>query len=300
MSEIPNVILTGAGASYGSGVVTPYPPPLGFQLYAELEQFAPQLMTQISSIIGTENKEDFEKKMHEIMESKKINAPVLNAAIASYFARFSPSVFGNHYVELFQNLFQENIEFVYSTLNYDCIAELAASQAGRSVNYNIDSMNTGKFNVLKLHGSSNFLLKGISGRLGSISFGVGSSMIDGGIEVVQPNQVQQLVQNRPAGPCMSYYMKDKPTAVGQRTIQAIQKKWIEFIKNSEKIVIIGTNVNLEDNHIWEPIMESNADIGFVGNQISFSVLESSNQNRKVELLGDRFENAVTNIVGFFT
>lgn len=298
MAEAKTTILTGAGASFGSGSVLPYSPPLGYQLYSELERFAPDIMSNISSIVGDDNKHDFEMKMHEIMESKKVNAPVLNAVIASYFARFRPGMLENHYVELFQKLLQENIDFVYSTLNYDCLAELAASKAGLSVNYNIDNISSDQFNILKLHGSCNFLLKGITGRLGGISFGVGRSMIDGPIEIVQPNQVQQTVQNRPAGPCMSYYMKNKPTAVGNKTIQAIQKKWGEIIQNSDVLVIIGTNVNSDDAHIWDPISNTEADIGFVGDENSFSNLLSLNSNLDVTHVGTTFENSVSDIIEY--
>jgi len=227
-----------------------------------------------------------------------VNAPVLNAILASYFARFAPGMFGNHYVDLFQKLSQANIDFVYSTLNYDCIAELAASKIGLSVNYNTDNMSSGQFNILKLHGSCNFLLQGITGKLGSMSFGVGSGMIDGSIEIVQPNLVQQTVQNRPAGPCMSFYMKNKPTAVGSKTIQAIQKKWREVIENSDVLVIIGTNVSKEDAHIWDPISKSEADIAFVGDDDSFSNVQSLNSDLDVTHVGTTFENSVTNLIEY--
>lgn len=289
-------LFTGSGASFGSGSVLPYPPPLGYHLYNELEQFAPDIMSNITKIVGDENKFDFETKMHEIMESKKINASVLNAVIASYFARFRLGMFENYYVELFRNLLQENIRFVYSTLNYDCLAELAASEIGRTINYQTDNMPTDQFNILKLHGSCNFLLGGIRGKLGSITLGGGAG-IDAPIEIVQPNQVQQTVQNR-VGPCMSYYMKNKPTALGNKTIQTIQKKWREIINNSGIIVIIGTNVNREDSHIWEPISKTQADIAFVGDENSFLNLQSLNSKIDVTHIGTKFENSVLKITEF--
>ena len=291
-------IFTGAGASYSSGYTTPYNSPLGRSLYSELEKYAPQLMSQISAIVGTENTTNFEMKMHEIWKSRRINGIVLNAMVASYFSRFRPGSFGNYYVELFRNLNLENVDYVYSTLNYDCLAELAASSVGMTINYNLDLMPSSQFDVLKLHGSCNFLLKGITGQLGSISTSVGGGIIDGSIEVVQPAQVSTLIQNRPAGPCISFYMKNKPTAVGTKTIQAIQKKWKEIIQYSDTLVIIGANVNKEDKHIWEPISNSKANIGFVGSSNAFTILQSLNSNINATHLSTDFSSSITSIIQF--
>jgi len=227
------LILTGAGASFGAGSTFPYNPPLGRNLYSELKSFAPQIMSQISQVVGEENKEDFETKMHEVWDSRKINGVVLNSVIASYFSMFRPNSNGNNFVELFRKLNGENISYVYSTLNYDCIAELAASSIGMTVNYRIDNMLSDDFDVLKLHGSCNFLLGGMTGPLGGLSMPMMNGGIDGPIDVVQPNQVQTLIQNRPAGPCMSFYMKNKPTSVGLSTIKAIQSKWKDILKDSD-------------------------------------------------------------------
>lgn len=291
-------LLSGAGASYGCGSTFPNTPPLGRDLYSELELYAPPLMTQISNVVGDKNKDDFEAKMHEIWDSKKINGILLNAMIASFFSRFKPAPFGNSFVDLFRGLNEANIDFVYSTLNYDCIAELAASSVGMTVNYKIDSMPSDQFDVLKLHGSCNFLLKGITGRLGSMSTSVGGGMLDGTIETVQPAQVPTLIQNRPAGPCISFYMKNKPTAVGTKTIQAIQKKWKEIILDSDKIVIIGANVNKDDGHIWDPISESTSEIGFVGSSNALGTLQSLNSKINLTHLSSDFNSSIAEIIKF--
>ena len=72
MTKSKITLFTGAGANFGAGSVVPQNPPLGYQLYAELERFAPDMMSQISAIVGDEHKEGFEMKMHEIMESGKV------------------------------------------------------------------------------------------------------------------------------------------------------------------------------------------------------------------------------------
>ena len=291
-------IFTGSGASYGCGLVTPYNPPLGKDLYSRLESYAPQIMSQVSVIVGRNNIDNFEMKMHEMMQSKKINAAILNSMIATYFSQFSPGIYGNSYIELFRTLNIRNINFVYSTLNYDCIAELAASSVGMQVNYNLDTIPSNQFDVLKLHGSCNFLLSGITGPLGGISMGIGGAMIDGPIEVVQPTQIPAIIQNRPAGPCMSFYMKDKPTPVGASTIKVIQQRWENRILESDKIIIIGANVNKEDHHIWDPISKTKAKIGFVGSISAYSSLTSLNSSINATHISTNFISSVSSISQF--
>lgn len=291
-------IFTGAGASYGCGSVMPYNPPLGKDLFSRLETFAPQIMNQIISIVGRENSNNFETKMYELWQSQRVNSAVLNSMLAAYFSQFRPNLYGNSYIELFSQLQTKNLSYVYSTLNYDCLAELSASTLSLPVNYNLDTMSSQGLNILKLHGSCNFLLGGITGSLGGISMEIGNAMIDGPIDIVQPNQVQSLVQNRPAGPCMSFYMKDKPTPVGASTIKAIQNKWREIIQDSDELIIIGTNVNQEDHHIWVPISKTCAKIGYVGDDTSFSNLQSLCSNLDVTQISTDFKSSISSIIKF--
>lgn len=290
-------ILTGAGASFGCGNTSPYNPPLGRDLYVELEKHAPQIMSQLSNVIGRDGIENFEEKMHQAWQSNKVNGIIINAAIASYFSRFNPGV-GNAFVSLFKDLDFEKIDYVYSTLNYDCLAELAATKIGLQTNYVPKNMPTKQFDVLKLHGSCNFLFKGITGKLGMMKVGMKGGTLDGTVEPVQPSLVSTLIQNRPAGPCMSYYMKNKPTSVGPSTIREIQNKWKEVISKSDKLVIIGTNVNTDDSHIWEPITGTRAKIGFVGSPNAFSVLESLGSDIDATHLSSDFDASISDIVNF--
>lgn len=166
------------------------------------------------------------------------------------------------------------------------------------VNYNLTTIPTNQFDVLKLHGSCNFLFSGITGSLGGLSMGIGNGMLDGPIEIVQPSQVSTLVQNRPAGPCMSFYMKDKPTPVGASTIKQIQQTWEKQILHSDKLIIIGANVNKDDKHVWEPISKTKAKIGFVGSNSGFTNLRSLNSAMDVTHLSTDFGSSISVISQF--
>jgi len=213
--------LSGAGASFGCGKVVPYNPPLGSDLYEDLEIQAPTIMDQINNVIGRKNINNFEKKMNEIWKSGRINGFMLNSFLARYFSRFSPAITNNYFIEM-ARIIQDNFsaDFVYSTLNYDCIAELAASGIGFKVNY-MGEFKRETFNVLKLHGSCNFINDSMQGR-GNISAGLLRGTVDGGaVSIVQPNQVDTYLQVRPLGPVMAFYMKNKPTQTNKSFLEKI-------------------------------------------------------------------------------
>lgn len=289
------IILTGAGASYGCGDTKPYNPPLGSQLYSRLEQFAPEIMSQLSPIVDRHDAEDFESVMHRIWTSNKVNPVVLNALIATYFAQFAPST-GNTYIEMFKIMKSKDVQLTYSTLNYDCIAELAASQVGYKINYSSKESDD-KLSVLKLHGSCNFLLGGVTGPLGAVGVPAMDQVVDGPIEAVQPHLVGTLVRNRPFGPCMSFYMKNKPTPVGKATVTEIQEAWKSKILDSHSVIIIGLSVNLEDSHIWGAFSRTNAKVGFVGSNQALGRL-SSVVKGSVTHLAEDFKSSIEKISTF--
>ena len=291
-------LFTGAGASSGCGKVFPYNPPLGRNLYEDLEDKAATFMDKINEVIGRNNINDFEAKMDEIWKSKKINGFALNSILAEYFSRFSPST-DNRFIDL-ARIFQENpsLDFVYSTLNYDCIAELAASSIGLAVNYDIDKVNTNSFNTLKIHGSCNFINDAAQGK-GTISAGLLAGTVDGGaVRMVQPNQVVDYLRVRPLGPVMAFYMKNKPTQTNRSYLEKIQEAWQKRITESEKVVIIGANPNSEDMHVWESISNTKAKIGFVGRDSSLKNLKKIGTKKTILSLGESFESSMSEIENF--
>jgi len=291
--------LTGAGASFGGGNVSPYNPPLGRDLYQDLELQAPSIMNQINSIVGRKNIYDFEAKMDEIWKNGRINGFTLNSLLARYFARFSPSFSNNRFIDLTRILHENSpLDCVYSTLNYDCIAELAASRVGMRVNYNLDTFDLNSFNVLKLHGSCNFINDSMQGR-GTISSGVLRGTVDGGaIKIVQPNEVDQILQVRPLGPVMAFYMKNKPTQTNKSVLDKIQNFWKDRMSKSNKVIIIGINPNPDDKHIWETISKTNAKIGFVGRDPSFKKLKKIGTKKTPKKLEEDFASSISEIENF--
>jgi hypothetical protein len=291
-------VFTGAGASNGCGQVTPISPPLGRDLYSALEKYEPSFMSDVNMSVSRENLDNFEKKMHEIWNSGKINCVILNAVIASYFSQFRPIVHDNMYIYLIQLIRRKGVDCVYSTLNYDCLMELAAANENMIINYLPDQEPVGQFTILKLHGSCNFTFNGLTGPLGGMWVPSKDNVMDGGVNFIDPLDVPSILSNRPLGPCMSFYMKDKPTPVGRSFINSIQKSWQQRVLSSEKLLIIGVNPNEEDGHIWDCIAKSTVRIGYVGRKSGFERLQKIVKKDRAEHLATDFQSSISAISQF--
>lgn len=290
------MFLTGAGASFGCGNTFPKNPPLGKNLYKALEEYFPIEMKKLTDIIGSKNTENFEEKMYQAVYNNKVNNTEINALIAMYFSQFKP-MNGNSFMNLFFKLSDEDIEYVYSTLNYDCIGELAALKIGLNCNYSIENMPSNHFDILKLHGSCNFLVGGVLGPVGSISVELGGQF-EGMIEPVDPRIAHDLILEQAGLVCMAYYMNGKPTSVGSSVIEKIQNKWKECIATSDYLILIGINVNPNDSHIWDSIKSSNVKIGFVGSNDAYSTLCSMNASLDSTYIAPYFSSSVSEIINF--
>ena len=127
--------------------------------------------------------------------------------MATYFSSFRPDGSGlDLYSQLMTYVVRNNLqkEIIFSTLNYDCIFELAVSGLGLKVDYfsNTPSSNK-KITFWKLHGSCNFIPKNIQAR--GIQFTRGISF-NAGIQVIQPNKVPSFCRTSALYPSMSIFV----------------------------------------------------------------------------------------------
>src|SRR5712664_3140427 len=125
------VILMGAGASFGSGDATPHVPPLGKDLFQELEGaggIAAELPENIKAIF----RDDFEKGMASYYEEAQGNTMRFQRELAHYLAQFHPGP-SNFYVRLLKDIGIEKV--VYSSLNYDLLFESSAAMLGLNTIY---------------------------------------------------------------------------------------------------------------------------------------------------------------------
>jgi|SRR5215204_4569310 len=82
--------LTGAGASRGAGGITPYDPPLGFELYEYLRNEYPETWGSLPNNFDSLFRDNFEIGMAELWNAQLDIGSRLIIDMAVYFSRFDP------------------------------------------------------------------------------------------------------------------------------------------------------------------------------------------------------------------
>ena len=118
MSTPSNVILLGAGASFGSGEVSPKPPPLGADLYPVLRRLFPAVWGTLSDEQDRELQNDFEAGIQRIGKDNPHALPPLQRAMASFFFDFYPGT-SNIYRQLARKIAATSWDGAVVTLNYE-------------------------------------------------------------------------------------------------------------------------------------------------------------------------------------
>ena len=293
-----NIFLFGAGASHGSGGLN-YLTPLGSQLFFDLKKHFSNTWGSLPKDVLKKLEENFEEGMEIVWKEHSNNVGVLMQDMAVFFSKIiisNPSE--NLYVSLVKELKEKNIlpDSVISTLNYDCLLELATIPNQISIAYSLpfgevkDSLL-----VWKLHGSCNFILDGIVAKRG-VNYMSGAFFNGNGLKSIQISDVEQYCRGDNAlYPAMSIFMKDKPNQIGKPHIEAMQNKWKEWILNAEKIFLIGVNPDMKDSHVWDSLSKTKSKIFFCGNKDSFEKWQKIKSRNDI-YLGARFKECYLDII----
>ena len=186
---------------------------------------------------------------------------------------------------------------LFSTLNYECVLELSASGMGLTVQYWHDALKPGAIRVWKLHGSCNFLSKGIQATNG-VRFSRGVNF-EGGLQAVSPNDaVAYCLTNQGLYPAMALYMTSKPVQIGQQVILSLQQQWGDNVKAAERLLVVGVRPYPDDGHIWGPIAECAGTVGYVGPKEEFDTWASACRTGPSTWLGARWDACFDESVAF--
>jgi hypothetical protein len=276
---IPNgVLFFGAGASHGVGGVNSIPP-LGTQLFSELTKRFPESWGKILPIDARLFAQNFEYGMDSIY-GKLPNTSDLLKEMAIYFSKFDIiDANGNLYYKLIQIL-QSEIglkKIILSTLNYDCLIELALLISGFGVKY--WDMTDEAVKILKIQHIDG------GGRINP-----GTAQIKVGLNHIHPNQVETVLSNVPLYPAMSLYAKNKPIFVGREQIEEIQQQFQNAVLSSQSIIVVGVNPNPEDQHIWNYLKDTSANLYLIGDKEACGNWISTHRNNKsTEWISNRFD-----------
>jgi hypothetical protein len=290
-------ILFGAGASYGAGSILPERPPLGNQLFLELQRIYPNTWGVISGDLKDSFVENFELGMKNIWDDYSHSVPQLMQNMSEYFIQFRAVNNSSLYCELIKKIASmQRLESVsFTSLNYDIILELSLVHNGFYINYfSPESEVLQEVEVLKIHGSSNFMGTDIYGGKG-ISYGAGVTF-NGGIKAtLDSNEViENYLVNSGIGPVMSLYMEGKPVNVSPKIIANLHDTYKKRLTEAKAIVIIGVKPILTDKHIWDTITKAKGVVYYVGATADFSILKTV---RKSAIhLGEYFNTSFNNII----
>lgn len=224
---------------------------------------------------------------------------ILMKKMAIFFARYQLSLQRiDAYSKLLDSLTYSGKSVLFSSLNYDCLFEIAVLMAGRTVNYfNDASTSDSDIIIWKLHGSCNFLpLGGVVARR-CVSYSPGASF-NTDIQPVNPNEVETYCTGDTAlYPAMTIYACGKPVQIAPSVIQQIQQYWTDAIKSVSTVICIGVHPHPEDKHIWEPLSTTKAKFVFVGNEKAFLDWQSKYRiNRNSIFIGNRFDSCIKAIL----
>jgi hypothetical protein len=329
------VFLFGAGASYGSVDCTPYPPPLGKNLFPDL-LISGGFATTIEGELRRRFEEDFEMGMEMFRETRNVEIPTLLREMSRYFIQFTPGP-NNLYRRLATMLSQrqKNLgeqvgeRIVLATLNYDLLLEQAILDVGSAVRYPayptghhayfpsthrprqdivnsywekynaIYPVGTSGFEMLKVHGSCNFLLDIPPENFRRVTYQNVGVAVEGPAKPVLPaDRVLDWLMRSDSSlaPAISMYAEGKDVFFSRNYVLEHQSRFQAAVKEAEKIFLVGVAIqrtDTHDTHIWDHIADSNAWLGYVGGEPdNFCAWCRKTEHSDYKVLGTYFEDAL--------
>lgn len=196
----------------------------------------------------------FEAGMATIADDNRLINP-LQKELACYLAKFSVKP-DNAYVRLFNKLRGCIDKITITTLNYDLLIE----QSLASHSFHIDYNGRGNgINLLKPHGSSNFLPQLPDGMVMSGNVMIGCGAYVGGLETKAVSTSDEIEawcndqKNSDLSPVLAMYAEGKRVVINRDLITNTQSRYSEIIASSRLVVLVGIKHIHHDAHIWEPI-----------------------------------------------
>jgi hypothetical protein len=272
-------LLVGAGATYGAGEnVFLKDPPLGKDLYKVLTATYPLTWGKHANPWAQQFEENFEMGMVLLCRANLPSFASLLIDAGDYFAGFHPTIPNEYgeYTRLIRILNKHQLisRTTVASLNYERMIEEAAFFEGLTVFCEPVLDRTKRLVVLKPHGGWNFIYAtpGVNVQ-GLVS--VGSQHIyDGPVRRVDEHLEAALSWRTSGIPsAMSLFAPGKHSPVAPEYIQERRTDWASAARSASLIICIGVHPNPQDEHIWEPIKDSKADVWYIGGESPFRPYE---------------------------
>jgi hypothetical protein len=208
--------------------------------------------------------------------------------MARYFTQFEPAADDSDLYSKFVRLLID-LGLVgrsgIATLNYECVLELASNRVALPYCYSADEPSNGRLLVWKPHGSCNLLPAASMWNL-NIVMTRGGDIFEGGLRIppLQPSEVRaQYDRGYALPPAMSLFAPGKPTPVAKSLAAEIRGQWASWARQSDFIGIIGARPLFVDTHVWDPILEAEGQVWYIGGEKDHEALASKAPGRVVHV-----------------
>lgn len=275
-----SVILLGAGASFGSGDVSPCAPPLGNGtdgLFARLVAAGGEA-AHLPDDLRAHFCADFEKGMAEFYEYSNGNIMRFQREMAAYLAKFTPGP-ANAYVRLIRTIGTRRA--IYASINYDLLFELAAASLGLRTCYATKSLAS-EARLLKIHGSSNFWPDIPPGMLRNCTF-ERNGRADVQAPICRLNQEETLFRcanEDSLAPAIAMYAEGKAVKICPDYVEQQQAYWQATVQAAKHVFVIGVRVNNADAHIWGELAKTRAPVTYFGRPLDRDAYEEWKVNNR--------------------
>lgn len=254
------MVLFGAGASFGSGDVDPRPPPLGKNLFGELDRLTP-VGSSMSARLKERFRGNFEAGMAAYFAEQQGDTAAFQRELAGYFAQFTPGA-TNAYCRLLREL--EGREVLYSSLNYDLLFELATELVGITATYGARATGSA-VPILKLHGSCNFWP--IAPRFKVEGLRITRSTVadvEGPVQPLSREDTLAHARDHSLAPALALYAEGKAIRVCREFVRQQLTDWQRAIARAEAVFLVGVRVYPRDQHIWATLASTSAAVHYFG------------------------------------
>lgn len=154
--------------------------------------------------------------------------------------------------------------------------------------------------LLKIHGSCNFIVdekrikvmeKVTINRKGRFE----STIIR---PPPHPDAIPSILRQCKFPPAMALYTPEKEVLSCSTEIKKLQQEYDRVAREAEAVVVVGADLHTSDEHVWGPLIGTNATVGFLGNSSGFKAFARHREGKRTVWLGERFESSLEELFHF--
>jgi hypothetical protein len=181
--------------------------------------------------------------------------------LAHYLAEFTPGP-KNVYLRLIRAVGTQRV--IFSSLNYDLLFELSAQALHLNTTYSSER-SPSCVRLLKIHGSSNFWPDMGSNQFHGCTFAGNGTDIEARVRPLNQHEtIHRCLTQDSLAPAIAMYAEGKKKKVCPSYVNEQQKQWAAAVQGARKVGVIGTRIYSPDEHIWDTLSATRADVYYYG------------------------------------